>query len=129
MGRGLNWGMGRVRMLPLGGDTLLLLFMLELLKVNVLEEGAAPLLDWSELLERVLDGGFFLGLSVAVDLERGLPALGINSATRRFAQGMPNSPGNFLSSMAIGEGELDRLPPGDTRPLCLSRDLQNGLEL
>ena len=120
-------------MLLLGGDTLLLLFMLELrvsglkrIGVNVLEEGV---LDWSELLERDLDGVFFLGLSVAVDLERGLPALGMNSATIRFAQGIPNSPGNFLSSIAMGEGELDRLPPGDTRPLCLSRDLQNGLEL
>lgn len=108
----------------LGGDTLLLLFALWLrawsnaMGVNVFGSSAAAPLAWSELLERDLAEAFFFGLSVAVDLERGLPDFGINSAAIRLAQGMPpNSPENFLSRSAIGEGELDKLPPGESRPL------------
>lgn len=122
----------------LGGDTSLLLFALELrawlhaMGVNEFKElfsAAAFLFAWSELLERDLAEAFFFDLSEAVDFERGLPVFGSNSAAIRLAQGIPNSPVNLLSRSAMGEGELDKLPPGDARPLCLSRAFQKGLEL
>ncbi len=136
IGSGLKCDTGMVKIPVPGGETLLLLFVLPLrvsglkvMGVNVLlEEEEAPLL-WSELLERDLPEPFFFSFSIAVDFERGLPTLGISSAAIRFALGRPSSLENLLSRRAIGEGELDKLPPGETRPLCLSRAFQKGLEL
>lgn len=128
IGSGLKCGTGMLSKPALGGDTLLLLFAFWLrVWLNII---GVKVFTWSELLERDLEEAFFFGLSIAVDLERGLPDFGINSAAIRLAQGMaPNSPENFLSSSAIGEGELDKLPPGESRPLCLSKAFQKGLEL
>lgn len=82
----------------------------------------------SELLDRDLER-FFLGLSLAMDLDRGLPILGSISVARRLAGGMPASPESLRSNRAVGEGELERLLAGEIRPLCLMlrNVLKNGL--